>query len=433
MTEPDPLKVAQERGGVLLDNTTVAGVTIALEKPTEARVVDEQSLADALESVVLHESLVADSWVHVEAYPHQLLNLRDEAGPSGAGSSIFTIFPYVTAAPGAEDEEGTGDALLIFTTGLVGGALDRLERGLRSGEVARQHDLLVQQLGAGQPLSPLYGAPRDLRREILDLYGYGSPEGLASKLDNEEAGLARIRTLEDKIAERLGGSSQDRRLYAMFLLRAFYYEELAAAFSLSYVPHTFRAQALLAIPRRGEPAPGAFVDYATQLAAATRAELGKRLGGFNVTIDIPPIAAKIARDVKSRGELLPAALEIRATEPATAFRRWVAEQERLLQQQTDLLAIEKAKTELNEIVAELAVELLGNKREGGHPMTVNLNVGVPPLSAGVSTEVVLRAPSRLRRALRRRRPYLTFFSQLSRDVVSGNVPPFSKRLGELPP
>jgi hypothetical protein len=433
MDKPNPLEVAEKQSAALLDNTTVTGAAITLQRPTEASIADEQSLADIVEAVVLHESLVADSWFGLEGYPDPLLNLREKVGTSGDGSPIFTAYPSVAAVMlGAEDVEEPGTAPpMEFMTGLVGEALDRLERGLRSDELARQQDLLTEQLRAGQMISPLYGEPRDLRQEIIELYG---DYRVHLMLDNDEAELRSIRLLEDKVAERLNGASKDRKLYAMFLLRAFYYEELAATFSLSYVPHTFRAQALLAIPRpRGGPLPGAFIEYATELAGASRAELGQRLG-FDVSIDFPPIAARIARDVESRGELLPAALELRASESARAFRSWVADQERLLQAEGNLLSTERAKDELAEIVRELGVQLLGNKREGGHPITLKLTAGMSPVgpSGEASSEVMLRAPSWLRRVLRRRRPYLTFFSELTRDLITGSVMPFSKRLRQLP-
>jgi hypothetical protein len=85
-------------------------------------------------------------------------------------------------------------------------------------------------------------------------------------------------------------------------------------------------------------------------------------------------------------------------------------------------------------VAELGVELLGDKRKDGHPVTLKLTLGIPPVTGELATEeIALRAPSWLQRALRRRRPYLTFFSQLSRDLVTGRIVPFAKRLRELPP
>ena len=135
----------------------------------------------------------------------------------------------------------------------------------------------------------------------------------------------------------------------------------------------------------------------------------------------------------SRSDLLPRALEVRATEPARSFRRWVTEQERNLQKESQLTAVKKAKDELTEIVAELGVELLGQKRSGGHPITLKFTTGIPPLAGEVSTDVVLRSPLWLRRVLRRRRPYLTFFSRLTRELVDGDVVPFEKRLRQLPP
>ena len=109
----------------------------------------------------------------------------------------------------------------------------------------------------------------------------------------------------------------------------------AGSASLSYVPHTFRANALLELKR--EPRRTIHLDvhmYTSQVAAAARDELAKQLN-LNITVNAPPIASWIARDVESRSDLLPRVLEIRATEPARSFRRWVTEQERILQEERE--------------------------------------------------------------------------------------------------
>lgn len=206
------------------------------------------------------------------------------------------------------------------------------------------------------------------------------------------------------------------------------------------MPHTFRAQALVALPRaRRGPSTGAFGAYIKELAGSARDELAQELG-FEVTVDVPPIAARIARDVESRSGLLPTALELRGSESARDFRRWVREQELLLQRQDDPLAVRAAMNELNEVVTNLRVELLGAQPEGGHPITIKASAGIPVAKVEVSTERTGRTPAWLRsgqswlqRALGRRRPYLTFFSQLAHDQVSGRIGPFGIRLRELPP
>lgn len=426
-TAKDPLEIAQDHGAALLDNTTLAGIDQALGLPQTASFADVQSLACILEAVVLHESLVADSWYDSELIPTVMVNLKERAEGSGPPRPIFTMFDFAervreSGAAQAETEEG----LPMFAIALVKDALDRLERALRpDGGLDRQHELLVDRLGAGQSFSAHYLRPRPLREEIIDLSGH------IRNVDEGGVLAVRIRALEAKIDERLLGATEELRLYSMFLLRAFYYEELAAAFSLSYVPHTFRAEALLALKGgSGGPSTWEFHMYTSQVAAAARVALAKQL---DVTVNVPPIASWIAHDVNSCGDLLPRALEVRATEPARNFRRWVTEQERDLQKETRLTAVKKAKDELAEIVAELGVELLGKKRSGGHPVTLKFTTGITPLAGGeASTDVVLRSPLWLKRVLRRRRPYLTFFSRLTRELVDGDVVPFEKRLRQLP-
>jgi hypothetical protein len=156
-----------------------------------------------LEAVVLHESLLIDSWEDTELYPDALLQ----------APSFFT-FPSVTAVPQRGNPPGVNEGLLVFTAGLVGEALDRLDRGLRSGGVARQYELLVEQLGAGQTFSPLYEKERDLRHEIIHLFRTATDE-LPPALDNDEAGLEHILVLEDEIAKSLDGAPEDFRRCAM--------------------------------------------------------------------------------------------------------------------------------------------------------------------------------------------------------------------------
>ena len=245
-TAKNQLEVAQDHGAALLDNTTLAGVEPALWHPETASFADVQSLACVLEAVVLHESLFADSWYNQELIPHAMVELTERAEGSSDTRYIFTMFDFVDQVSAAA-WAGTEEGLPMFALALVKDALDRLERALRpGGGLDRQYELLVERLGAGQSFSAHYLGPRPLREEIIELSG----RGLAYA---DEGGVLaeRIRALEGRIGERLLGATEDLRLYAMFLLRAFYYEELAAAFSLSYVPHTFRAEALLAL-KRGE-------------------------------------------------------------------------------------------------------------------------------------------------------------------------------------
>jgi hypothetical protein len=269
----------------------------------------------------------------------------------------------------------------------------------------------------------------------MELYRTRSGE-ISRWLDDPQN--APICDLETAIATRLDGAPEDFARYAIFMLRAFYYEELADAFSLSYVPHTFRSHALLALPREDNAPPSAaFATYATRLAAATRRELD----GFDMTLDFPPIAARLARDVGSRRYLVQAALELRETEPAREFRRWVGDQQRLVRLRNQPVKVDNAKRELTAIVSKLGAEVRRDRPEQGHPITLRITLGVPPITAQLASEEIRlsapswiqRAPSWLQRALPPQPPYLKFFSQLARDSVAGYVAPFNKRLRELKP
>lgn len=116
----------------------------------------------------------------------------------------------------------------------------------------------------------------------------------------------------------------------------------------------------------------------------------------------------------------------------------IRDQQLLLQGERDPRAIQTATKELHEVVENLRVELLGAKPKGGHPITIKAGLSVGPWTAEASTEVD-RSRARLAGAIvaSARAPpsttYLTFFSQLARDQVSGCVGPFGERLRQLPP
>ncbi|AZM56370.1 hypothetical protein DMA15_30445 [Streptomyces sp. WAC 01529] len=421
--EGQPLRIAQDRGAALLDNATVAGATTMLESPGSATLADEQSLADLLEAIVLHEALVIDSWGDSESYPISLLH-----------APYFSTFPSLTAARSTSPPEGD---LLPFTTLLVKATLDRLERALSSGELAEQHRLLLSRLGGGELFSAhfnRYYGLTDIRPEVEHLYR--SDATILRQALAGEAAFSRVHALEDAIDRALQGASDAFRRYCMFLLRAFYYEELADKLSLSYMPHTYRAEAMLKLPRPGGgPSTREFAGEVVKQTGRVRAELASAVR-LSVTIDMPAIASMLAHSVGSRSELLAAATELRGRESVAAFRRWVREQELALQHQSDLLRLRKAMGELEGIVADLRTELLGANVAGGHPVTLRVTTAGVPVIPGFpviegETEVHVRSPAWLRRLLRRRLPHLTFFSQLSRELATGKIAPFHQRLREL--
>jgi hypothetical protein len=408
--EGQSLRLAQDRGAALLDNTTVAGATTVLERPGSATLADEQSLADLLEAIVLHEALVIDSWGDTEDYPISLLE-----------APYFSTFPSLAVR--SPSPEGN---MLLSTTRLVTKALDRLERALSSGKLAEQHRLLLGRLGASKSISPhfdYYYGQTDIRPEVEHLYrsnGTDLRQAFAG-----EAAFSDVHALEDAIDLALQGTPDAFRRYCMWLLRAFYYEELASGLSLSYMPHTYRAEAMLKLPR-SEPATRGFTTEVVKQAGRVRAEIASTVG-LSVTIDMPAIASVLAHSVGSRSELLTAAAELRESESVVAFRRWVSGQERALKKQSDVVGLGKSLDELEEIVGDLRTELVGATAGSGHPVT--LRASASGLSA--DTQVYLRSPVWLKRLLRHRSPHLSFFSQLSRELVTGNIAPFHQRLREL--
>lgn len=77
---------------------------------------------------------------------------------------------------------------------------------------------------------------------------YRSDAGVLRQALGSEPAFHRLRALVDVIDSELQGTPIPYWRYCMFLLRAFYYEELAGELSLSSVPHTYRAEAMLALP-----------------------------------------------------------------------------------------------------------------------------------------------------------------------------------------
>lgn len=140
--------------------------------------------------MVLHESIVADNWDAPEYYPPDLLD-----------SPIFATFPSISVIPGGpwrEDPAAVNDGLVGFATAIFGDALDRLERGLSSGELARQYARVVEQLGAAVDFSPVYVGPRNLGQEIDELYSnFALPDHVD---DDDKAERRRVLTLENAIS-----------------------------------------------------------------------------------------------------------------------------------------------------------------------------------------------------------------------------------------
>jgi hypothetical protein len=219
--------------------------------------------------------------------------------------------------------------------------------------------------------------------------------------------------------------------FAMFAYRAFFYQRLAHLFSVSYVPHTWRAQ--LVSDATEEPMFD-FTEYLRDLTVELRRELASRLntefGKSVFTVDFPVLASYVLSQTTSRSELLETAMAIRMSKAAVAFRVWIAEMESSLRNQSDLPKIAKAQSDLQDVVQDLRREL-GLRSKHVLQQQFTIKVGVPPFAA-VEAPASARIPVPVwLHHIWHRSSHLVFLRDVARQSVS--LRPFTIAYAHLSP
>lgn len=391
-------------GCVLLDNTTVFGARSAWETwPVRAEewfegslAVNVRSLMDILESIILHDRILVDASSRDRSAWPDLSSLSD-----ANGRTILLEKGFTAAEP-------------AVASLLVRSSIGRLRGALANGTFAAYLD--EHRNAEHERILPVfYEAPHEFARLTLDSFGR------SAELSNEAVG-----DLQD-IEHALSHLPRDLVSLATFVFRGFYYEDLAHLYSVSYVPHTWRA-AFLDDP--GQRLPD-FGRYVLGAASELREELSRRLNNeFGRTVfteEFPVMASYVAAHTTSRHDLLQTAVQIRESESATRFRSWVAEIESSVRDQRGLKDVNRARTELRTTLESLGREL-GVRPDERARQKIKIKVGVPVASA--ETDFALRAPGWLD-ALLHRRTHLTFLRQLA--IESTTCAPFVTSYHKLTP
>lgn len=381
-------------GFVLMDNTTIFGARRAYGADSAPpSVVDLRSLMDVLEAIVLIEGFTVDNSsrdTHVD-WP-ELYRI------SRANGRFFRETSLV--ADGGELHADLLGNSAAHVLGLVRSG--RLLRDL--GFIADSDDIRI--------LPPLY---RD-SAQFVELTLRGVDRAHEETVARELNDLARV----------LDGNGEAVRGLAHFAFRGFYYQGLAHAAGVPYMPHTWRSRL---IENRLRPRSVRFRDLVMDRVGLIRGGMRDRVnggfGGAAISADFPLIASYVVGQCDSRAALLATAVEVRRSAGATALRKWIHGIEDKLRNQEDLVAIRAAQDELSTLVHETERELGLTRAE---KQQVTLTLGVPMFSAETTT--ALPARSRRPRLLWPRRPHLVFLRELARE--SARLAPFDvafRRLG----
>jgi hypothetical protein len=383
------------QGVVLLDNTTVFGARHALEwDPAVPRQlpsgVDLRSLMDVLEAIVLCNDFAIDSSSR-EYYAWPALNeISRRSGSFFRDTDILD-----TLSDGA-----------MWT--LLAASAEKTTRLLDSGA-------LVTQLGFLPSIREVEVLPQFYRDEdqfedlTLGIARSGFNPSVWERDEPEVmTAIDRVRTL----TARIGPLPEHVRNFAYFVYRGFFYQDAAHLLSASYMPHSWRSGVIGAQLERPVVH---FSDLVQDQVAGLRRELGRQINGeFGVatlSAEFPPIASYVISQSDTRSALLSTAVEVRRNAKATAFRNWIYDVERKLQNQEDLVGVRQAQQELRTVVGDLAKEL---GLAGKDKQEVKLKLGLPLASVETTGNLSLSAPQWVRRVLRRR-THLVFLRELARE------------------
>lgn len=397
---------------VLLDNSTVYGAKEAYDgspRRIEGGAVSggyltkTRALMDVLEAIVLYENLI------VEPRQGDYDLWGDLARLQGSdGTEILLQRPV-------EDDEARSVLLSM--------AVDRLEEYLKSDDFRADAATFVQEL-RDSDIPDMYTQNYDLQSAIQRDFSFY----LATE-DRERLGqlsgylLDVIRTQKDRYKAFLIHN------YAAFAFGGFFYQAVAHAYSVSYLPHAWRSPLVNRDMTRRQLD---FGKYAIGVAAGLRQELVTRLnaefGRAVMQEDFPVIASYVIGQVSRRSELLGTAVEIRETTPARAFRQWIAEVQSALRDERDIPIVRAANNELKELAEDLRREFGVHEPSAKQEFTIKAQVPGGVVSGETRVGVEKSAPTWLRKILHRR-THFVFLRDVARK--SASLPPFIERFDRM--
>jgi hypothetical protein len=173
-----------------------------------------------------------------------------------------------------------------------------------------------------------------------------------------------------------------------------------------------------------------FTKYLAENISKIRQELATNLNSeFNtnaLTAEIPVVASYIASQCSRRGELLNVALEVRNSNSARAFRKWVRDVQTSIRNQEDLTKINQAYDDLVLVISDIRKEL--GLLDKGKMEQVKIKLGVPVASVELPAYVRYSLPDWLQ-SLFHRRTHLIFLRDVAKKSV--NLSPFAYRYYQL--
>jgi hypothetical protein len=409
------------KGTVLLDNTTLFGAVKAFEawppKPQDwlsgPHAVNLRALIDVLEAIVLYESIIVDKSSREETGPFviwdELERLEDVVNtPKG-----YAYRPIVNQLNFADD---------MHIGPLLNMSLDKLGQYISNGTFLRGVERFQKDDMAFVVPQFYYNAGNFgtlVKRSFIR-----SNNSFFRAEESFNDSKKKLKTIEALLKD----SEQAVQNYAMFAFRGFFYQQLAHLYSLSYSPHTWRSEI---VDIDTSTTTLSFADYIDGITAQVRQDLAARLDNRFQPIayvgDFPAIASYIASEVTERNQLLPAALEVRRSSAARAFRYWLRTLESNALNQAELAKAVKAQEEVEKIVHDLRKQfglIQGTKPEG-----LKIKLGIPMIQAEIPTSLSAQMPSWLEKIIHRRQ-HLVFL----RDVTekSARLSPFALRYQGLP-
>jgi hypothetical protein len=290
-----PSDIQDQHGSVFSDNSTLMtsrdffredplmdeeeawpGVKRGLEKPNLN--LGTISAFNLIQSLIIYERLVVDGFV--------LANDEDSM-------AVAKLFPQVVKALYLTDEER------IRVGDLVGHERPFL------GALVSSHPELKE--------PDLWAARLDFDKDLFDHFERSLPARVkdADRKRNGEA-------LTLDIPYWLARSDEH-------VPRTYFYAILAKAFRIPYAPHPYRCPILKVFVEKQIDAARDTILRFDRLIGQVGQELARTFSGYDIALDIPPVAQYVVHTTEHRHDLVERILEVRGTKHARDFRAWCAE------------------------------------------------------------------------------------------------------------
>ncbi len=393
-------------GSIIIDNTTIYGASKAYKTRLnrfedwyqEINLVNIRSLIDLLETIVLNENILVD------ISSTNALNKKID----------YDRDIYFNAVQWKEMEEinDNNDSILkthLFDENIVFLAinlsLNKLINLLHNGYFLRRNYFELNNYNVPN----FYNTPVEFKELLLKCLPQNIPQDIKYSITEAENNLKMVSNYESN--------------YAMFAFRGFYYQELANILSLSYLPHTWRADLINDNFNHKFDFKNCILNEVSfvrkELTEILNNELRLKLFEF----DIPLIASYILSNSDSRQNLLKTAVEVRRCSSAKRFRKWLTEMQINIDNEKNLVNINEALKEIDDIVNDLHNEL-GKENNSKQPFIIKAILNPFNVYSNSSLEFNININLGWVDKMFNRKPHLTFLRKITKESLY--VPNFIK-------